>query len=54
MKEKNLYQAPQSELISLRSENLFCTSWTGAEATYTGTVNAIADIEEVDISGLWN
>lgn len=50
MKIKNVYEPPVSQSLAFDSHELICASTT----TYAGAVNAFADIDETDISDLWD
>lgn len=54
MNRKHLYELPESKPILLRNEASFCASYTGPTKTQNAGTNDFADIDEVDISGLWN
>lgn len=56
MKQKVLYQRPESscECFQLLGVNLICSSYSGPQTSYTGAVNDFSDIDETDISDLWN
>lgn len=54
MNRKHLYELPESKPIHLRNEASYCASYTGPQTTYAGQVNNFSDIDEVDISDLWD
>lgn len=54
MNRKQLYDLPESKSIILRNEASYCASYTGPQTTYGGQVNNFSDIDEVDISNLWD
>ncbi len=54
MNRKLHYEQPVSKELRLWVDTTFCASYTGPQTTYTGQVNDFSDIDEVDISNLWN
>lgn len=55
MNRKHLYEPPEGKELLLKVDTTFCASYTGPQVTgdYDVTKN-FADIDEVDISSLWD